>query len=107
MILLPLEIEDLGGQCSEISAKQLERTERSALYLRSDGYLECFRVTRVPHATCDNGVWTQTGDVIERYPSLEEFGQRAWCGKQEIREMYKQLVVDEVNLKPYDDTRMP
>jgi hypothetical protein len=90
-ILLPLEIE-LRGSCSGIIGNQVERTDTKALYRRSDGYWECFRIIVIRHNIYDNGAWIYTGNTIERYPSEESFGVSAWCGREKtIREQYERL----------------
>ena len=90
-IILPLVIE-LKGSCRGITTTQVERTDRKALYNRSDGYWECFYVKEAKEKVFKDGKWTPTGDTVERYPKDEDFGSWAWCGKEKrIREIYEQM----------------
>lgn len=90
-ISLQLQIE-LKGSCAGITATQVERTATKALYKRSDGYWECFRIIERRYNYFKDGFWVQTTDTIERYPTDECFGASAWCGSEKtIREVYDRL----------------
>jgi len=87
--ILPIVIE-LKGSCKGISTTQVERTDRKALYSRSDGYWECFYVKEAKEKVFKEGKWIPTGDAVERYPKDEDFGRWAWCGREKsIRSIYQ------------------
>lgn len=91
-MLIPLpEHVEFGGQLAGITADLVERTEKKALYLRSDGYYEAFKIRIKTLSTCKNNVWTKTEDTYEEYPGNEAFGDYAWCGKRFIREIYDNI----------------
>lgn len=88
-IILPKTI-DFRGSCKGVTATQISRTETKALYRRSDGYFECFRVIESDHSIFQDGKWTQTGDTIERYPNDEQCSVSAWSGREKtIRGIYE------------------
>lgn len=82
---------ELRGSCTGITSTLVERTAYKALYLRSDGYLECFRIKTAQYKIHDGTKWVDTGERYERYPYDEAFGDWAWCGKRNIREIYNTL----------------
>lgn len=89
--ILPLVVE-LKGSCKGITTTQAERTDRKAIYRRSDGYWECFYVKESKEKIFRDGKRIETGDTVERYPKDEEFGKWAWCGKERsIRAIYMDM----------------
>ncbi|MCK9412103.1 MAG: hypothetical protein M0Q53_07360 [Prolixibacteraceae bacterium] len=89
--ILPLIIE-LKGSCRGIVTTLVERTERKALYHRSDGYYECFVIKVVKEKAYKDGKWIPTGDTVEKYPKDNDFGAWAWCDREKkIRERYEAM----------------
>lgn len=82
---------ELRGSCVGITSTQVERTTYKALYLRSDGYYEAFRIRTDDMKVYKDGEWVKTGERYERYPTDESFGDWAWCGKRNIREIYDNI----------------
>lgn len=90
-IILPLIIE-LKGSCRGITTTQVERTDRKALFSRTDNYWECFAIKVVKEKVFREGKWIPTGDTVERYPKDEDFGKWAWSGREKtIRESYEAM----------------
>ena len=60
----------------DVTAKQLYRTETTAVYERSDGYYEVFIIKIGKPQQTAFGL--SIDDYYERYPSNRDFGKSAW-----------------------------
>ena len=90
-IKLPHFIE-LKGSCRGITTTQVERTDRKALYHRSDNYWECLYIKEAKEKVFKDGKWIPTGNTVERYPKDEDFGKWAWSGREKtIRAIYQDM----------------
>lgn len=86
------EVVVLKGSCKGTTSTLVERTVSKALYFRSDGYWEAFRIKVVPEMVCVEKIWARTGNTVELYPNNNAFGVSAWCGKEEsILRIYEGL----------------
>lgn len=89
--ILPRTVE-LKGSCRGITTTQVERTDRKALYRRSDGYWECFLLKEKKEKIFKDGKWILTCNTVERYPKNGDFGKWAWCGREKtIQAKYELL----------------
>jgi len=84
------EIIDLRGIGYPVKATLVKRTKRKAIYVRSDGYYEIFKIKVSPAET----VFGKSYPEREVYPCNEDFGFSAWCCASEegALKRYKNLV---------------
>jgi len=73
-----------------LTAELIERTEKKAIYLRSDGIYEVFKILIHPEETLPSG---KTYPEREVYPGNEDFGVTAWCfnNKENALKRYNEL----------------
>jgi hypothetical protein len=96
----------LKGSCTGVTSTMIARTVSKALYFRSDGYWEAFRIKVVPEMVCVEKIWVPTGNTVEVYPSNNAFGISAWCGKEEsIIRIYEGLPEREMAHSAIDVSR--
>ena len=74
-------VEIHGTGIPGLTAQLIERTDKKAMYLRSDGYYEVFK-RKFVQATEAFG---RTYEEHEVYPGNEDFGKIAWCIRSEDR----------------------
>jgi len=72
---LEKEIKVRGTGIPELTAELMERTEKKAIYHRSDDIWEVFRI-KIRKAEEEFGKQYPEREV---YPGNEDFGQTAWC----------------------------
>jgi hypothetical protein len=71
-------IEEIRGVgIPGLTAKLILRTEKKAIYLRSDGYYEIFQV----HVRPPSLIFDHQYPEMELYPCNEDFGKIAWTCK--------------------------
>ena len=76
MIKLEETITELHGVgIPGLTAKCIERTDKKAIYKRSDNVWEVFRVKISPPTKIFNREYPER----EVYPGNEDFGSTAWC----------------------------
>jgi len=75
MELLQQTVEVKGTGIPELTAQCLQRNENKAIYLRSDGVYEVFKIKIAPEEI----VFGKTYPERETYPGNEDFGKTAWC----------------------------
>jgi len=66
---------DLKGLGMPVKATLIERAEDKAIYERSDGYFEVFKIK----VSKESEVFGKSYPVRETYPGNEDFGYSAWC----------------------------
>jgi hypothetical protein len=69
------EVIEIKGLGFPVKATLIKRTKTKALYKRSDGYHEVFRIKVKP----DRLVFGKSYPEEEVYPGNEDFGFSAWC----------------------------
>lgn len=71
------------------TATLVKRTKRKAMYLRSDGYYEIFKVKVSPPAE----MFGKSYPEREVYPGNEDFGKTAYCctSKERAERRYQNL----------------
>lgn len=75
------------GFVPAVTATQLQRSTDKAIYERSDGYFEVFKILHTKHARkLPNGEILLAGEV---YPGTEQFGVSAWCVRDRDKAMNK------------------
>jgi len=78
-----------GTRIIGLTATLVKRTKKKAMYLRSDGYYEVFKI-QVREAT---RIFNTEYPAMELYPNNESFGDIAFCTKnlELAEEYYKKL----------------
>jgi hypothetical protein len=86
---LPEVVTIEGTGIPNLTAKLIERTDKKALYLRSDNIYEVFRI-KIQKAT---EMFGRTYPRKEVYPGNECFGLWAWTYREEknARRKYEQI----------------
>jgi len=82
-------VKILGTGIEGLTATLIERTKKKAIYLRSDGYYEVFKIKTKKASS----LFGRDYPDREVYPGNEDFGNSAWCfTKKELAyERYKNL----------------
>ena len=85
---LPEEIK-LRGVDENITARLIKRTDKKAIYKRSDNVWEVFKI-KTQKGGFAFGVEFKEGEI---YPNNEDFGKIAWCytNEKEAFEKYNKL----------------
>lgn len=89
MKTLPKTVKITGCGIEDLTATLITRTRTKAMYERSDGYIEVFRIKIAPKQEAFGNTYPER----EMYPSTEQFGQNAWCYKshENALKMYDNL----------------
>jgi len=82
-------VEIHGTGIPGLTAKLIERTDKKAMYRRSDGKYEVFKRKFI----METYAFGRTYEEHEVYPGNEDFGKIAWCTRSEkrARDMYDKI----------------
>ena len=84
------KVQIRGTGIPGLTARLIERTDKVALYRRSDGVWEVFLIRIAPEEIIQGHLYPER----EVYPGNEDFGSSAWCytSEKEARKKFNEIL---------------